>query len=335
MKAMVMTAVGGPEVLQWQDVPDPAAPRGHELLIRLRAAGVNPVDTKLRARGTYFPEHMPAAPVILGCDGAGVVEAVGDKVRRFKAGDAVYFCHGGLGASAGCYAELTLANEYCVAHKPARLDFAHAAAAPLVLITAWESLHERSKLRQGRSVLVHAGAGGVGHMAIQLVKHAGAWCCTTVSGEDKAEFVHELGADAVIHYRDGDFVPTVLDWTEGEGADIALDTVGGAVFTESFRAVRCYGDLVTLLQPAGDVDWKEARLRNLRISFELMLTPQVLALRERQQRQTEILERCAPLFDAGQLRIRLADTLPVTDAAEAHRRIERGGMMGKLALEFG
>jgi NADPH2:quinone reductase len=331
MKAMVMTAVGGPEVLQWQEVPNPEAPQGHELLIRLRAAGVNPVDTKLRARGTYFPERMPA---ILGCDGAGVVEATGDKVRRFKPGDAVYFCHGGLGAAPGCYAEFTLVHEHCVAHKPAQLDFAHAAAAPLVLITAWESLHERSKLRQGKSVLVHAGAGGIGHVAIQLVKRAGAWCCTTVSDEDKAQFVRELGADAVIRYRDGDFVPTVLDWTEGEGTDIALDTVGGTVFTDSFRAVRCYGDLVTLLQPASDVDWKDARLRNLRVSFELMLTPQVLALRERQQRQAEILERCAPLFDAGELTLRLAETLPITDAAEAHRRIERGGMLGKLALVF-
>ena len=140
MKAVLMTASGNPEVLQVQDVPKPSSPGETELLIRLQAAGVNPIDTKLRKRGTFYPDRMPA---ILGCDGAGVVEAVGTKVQRFRVGDEVYFCYGGLGAHQGNYAEYTVVDERFVARKPASVSFAQAAAAPLVLITAWEALYER------------------------------------------------------------------------------------------------------------------------------------------------------------------------------------------------
>lgn len=127
MKAILMTAPGAPEVLSLADVPAPAISHDTDLLVRLEAAGVNPVDTKLRSRGTYFPERMPA---ILGCDGAGVVEAVGKSVTRFRPGDAVYFCNGGIGGHPGNYAEYAVVDERFAARKPARLDFDHAAAAP-------------------------------------------------------------------------------------------------------------------------------------------------------------------------------------------------------------
>jgi NADPH2:quinone reductase len=167
MKAVLMTAAGDPEVLQLQEVSDPMIQTYTEILVRLHAAGVNPIDTKLRQRGTFYPDQMPA---ILGCDGAGVVEAVGANVQRFRVGDEVYFCGGGLGAKLGNYAEMAVVDEQFVAHKPTSLSFAEAAAAPLVLITAWEALYDRGRLEPGQRVLIHAGAGGVGHVAIPASK---------------------------------------------------------------------------------------------------------------------------------------------------------------------
>ncbi|MEI6430131.1 MAG: alcohol dehydrogenase catalytic domain-containing protein [Pseudanabaena sp. ELA607] len=167
MKAILMTAAGAPPVLQSEDVPLPQIQSQTEILVRLKAAGVNPIDTKLRQRGTFYPDQMPA---ILGCDGAGIVEAVGPAVTRFQRGDEVYFCDGGLGNTTGNYAEFTVVEERCVAFKPKSLSFIEAAAVPLALITAWESLFDRGRLEEGRKVLIHGGAGGVGHLAIQLAK---------------------------------------------------------------------------------------------------------------------------------------------------------------------
>lgn len=329
MKAMVMTAQGTPDVLALRELPPPAVSGGHELLVRLKAAGVNPVDTKLRARGTYFPERMPA---ILGCDGAGVVEATGTEVQRYRPGDAVYFCSGGIGGHPGTYAEYAVIDERLAAPKPRSLSYAEAAAAPLVLITAWESLHDRAVIKEGDRVLIHAGAGGVGHVAIQLARLHGARVATTVSGVEKAAFVRELGAERVIDYRQTDFAKEAREWSGGAGVDMALDTVGGATFARTVHALRYGGELVTLLQPGSDVDWKEARQRNLSVSFELMLSPMLYGLFESQRYQAEVLRRCAALFDAGKLRIRLARTFPLEQAAEAHRMIEAGGMVGKIVL---
>jgi NADPH2:quinone reductase len=327
MKAVVMTAPGKPEVLQLQELPVPAI-RGGELLVRLKAAGVNPLDTKLRARGTYFPERMPA---VLGCDGAGIVEALGPDVQDFEIGDAVYFCNGGIGGHPGTYAEYAVLDERFAALKPETLSFTEAAAAPLVLITAWEALHDRGRMQAGQRVLIHAGAGGVGHVAIQLARLHGARICTTVSGAGKVQLVRDLDVDDIIDYRDTDFAAAVNAWSDG-GVDLAFDTVGGATFQRTMHCVRHYGDLVTLLQPGNDTDWKEARLRNLRVSFELMLSPMIFGLGAAQQHQADILRRCAALFDAGKLRIHLAGTFPLDQAAAAHRLIEAGGMTGKLAL---
>jgi NADPH2:quinone reductase len=326
-----MTAPGAPEVLQLQQVPNPAPPSDTELLIRLKAAGINPIDTKLRQRGTFYPDKMPA---ILGCDGAGIVEAVGAGVENFRPGDEVYFCWGGLGLSFGNYAEYTIVDERFVAPKPASLSFAEAAAAPLVLITAWESLYDRGRLEAGRKVLIHAGAGGVGHVAIQLAKLQGADVCTTVSSPEKADFVRNLGADEIIFYRQTDFVGATLDWTQGEGVDLAFDTIGGDIFAKSFPAVKIYGDIVTILEPDAKTSWKIARSRNLRISLELMLTPMLLRLVEDLQHQAKILSQCARLIDEGKLKIHLNKTFPLEAAGEAHRLLEAGSMMGKIVLNI-
>ena len=330
MKAFVMTAPGEPEVLELQTVPDPAPPQGTQLLIRLRAAGVNPIDTKLRQRGTFYPDRMPA---ILGCDGAGTVEAVGPLVERYRPGDGVYFCYGGLGNQPGTYADYTIVEERWVAPKPECLSFAEAAAAPLVLITAWEALYDRARLQAVQTVLIHGGAGGVGHVALQLARLQGAKVCTTVSDATKAAIVESLGADWIIRYRETDFVQAALKWTEGKGVHTALDTVGGPLLEQTFGAVRVYGDVVTILAPAAQTDWKVARDRNLRISLELMLTPQLQGLLDAQKHQVRILEDCSRWFDQGLLKIHVSDRFPLAEAAAAHRCLQQGGRIGKIVLE--
>src|SRR3569833_3665 len=175
-------------------------------------------------------------------------------------------------------------------------------------------------------------AAGRAHTASHLAKLHGVRVATTISGADKKRFVTELGAELVIDYRQAKFVDAVLKWTGGRGADVAFDTIGGSTFIRTTHAVRYRGDLVTLLQPGPDMDWKEARLRNLRVSFELMLSPYTIGLFDAQQHQADILRRCGPLLDAGALRVHVAQTLPLEQAGAAHRLLEGGGMTGKLDL---
>lgn len=323
-----MTAAGGPEVLRPVDIPAPA-PADDELRVRLHAAGINPIDTKLRSRGVFFEDALPA---ILGCDGAGAVDAVGSAVTSLQSGDDVWFCHGGLGREPGNYAEFTVLKEDIARRKPVSLSFEQAAAAPLVLITAWEALFDRAQLQAGQSVLIHGGAGGVGHVAIQLAKNAGAGVCTTVGSEEHRRFALSLGADHVINHRQENFVDAVLEWTATRGVDVALDIMGGQVFQETFKTVAHYGSLITLLDPGSDIVWKEARNRNLRVGFELMLTPMLTHLPEARTHQGEILDRCAALADAGKLKIEVSRHLPLEQAAVAHQQIESGHTLGKLVL---
>jgi NADPH2:quinone reductase len=331
MKAILMTSAGDPDVLKLADIPEPTIQAPTELLVRLKAAGINPIDTKLRSRGTFHPDRLPS---ILGCDGAGIVEAIGADVTKFKVGDEVYFCNGGLGAHQGNYAELTTIDEKFAALKPKSLSFAEAAAAPLVLLTAWEALYDRGNLQSSpsRNVLIHAGAGGVGHVAIQLAKLRRAKVCTTVGSEAKARFVRDLGADLPILYKQTDFVEAAIAWTNGDGVDLAFDTVGGKLIEQTFPAVKIYGDLVTILEPPTDISWKVARTRNLRFSFELMLTPMLLSNTNLQIQQAKILTECAELFDAGQLKIHVSEVFQLADAAKAHQLLETGSMTGKLVL---
>jgi NADPH2:quinone reductase len=329
MKAIQIKANGGPEALQFADLPMPSIGRDTEVLVRVMAAGINPVDTKMRAKATTYGLQLPA---VLGCDAAGVVEEVGDAVTDLQPGDAVYYSRAPLGARFGQYAEYAVVDSRLVAKKPDSLDFMQAAAAPLVLITAWEALHDRAHVTSGHNVLVHAGAGGVGHVAIQLARLAGAQVATTVSDEQKGAFVESLGADYPIYYKDENFSDEVMNWTDGEGADIAFDTVGGKTFEQTMSAVRYGGDLVTLLQPPADTNWAVARARNLRVSFELMLTPLAMNIESALDHQGEILRQCARLIDEGKLRIHVHKTFPLALASEAHRLLESGQVMGKLVL---
>jgi NADPH:quinone reductase len=330
MKAIVMTATGNPDVLQYQDIPEPQITKPTQVKVKLAAAGVNPVDTKIRRNGLLYDQALPA---VLGCDGAGTVIEVGHSVTQFKPGDKVWFCHGGLGREQGNYAEVNVLDERWVGLMPSRLSFVEAAALPLVLITAWGGLYDRGALQKGQTVLIHAGAGGVGHVAIQLAKLMGGRVITTVSNAEKAGFVKALGADEVIIYSQEDVVSAVLNLTGGKGADLVFDTVGPAVFKESIKATAHFGRIITLLG-LDEMDLTEARMRNLLIGFELMLTPMLRDLDEARDKHVKILQQCRSWIDEGLLKPHIGHELPLQQAAQAHSLIEAGHTTGKIVLSI-
>lgn len=331
MRAILMTAVGGPEVLQMVELPEPELTTEHDVRVRLRAAGINPVDFKLRSGGTIGG----SLPAILGWDGAGVVESVGAAVTRLRAGDEVYFCDGGFGPTPGTYVESKVLDERYVTLKPGRLSFVEAAAAPLVTITAWEALHGRARVAKDQFVLVQAGAGGVGHMSVQIARLAGARVATTVTAGAKAELAASLGAELCIDYRREDVGERLRAWAGAYGADVVHDTVGGKTFTACFSLVRPYGDLVSNVESPWEAEAsKLMHDRNLRVSFTWMPAPSVFGWSEHRERQRRILEQAAAQFDAGDLRIEVGATFTLEQAAAAHRALEAGEILGKAVLTF-
>jgi NADPH2:quinone reductase len=332
MKAVVLTAVGSPEVLQLQDIPKPEIKHDTELLVHIKAAGINPVDAKQRGRGTWYPSHLPQ---ILGLDAAGIVEETGAGVKGFKKDDRVFFAHGGMGKAPGNYAEYTVVDERFCALMPASLSFAEAATAPSSLITAWECMFDKGELQEGQSILIHAGAGGVGHLAVQLARVKGARVCTTVLNEGQKEVAQKLGAEKIIISNREDFVKETLDWTNGRGVDVALDLVGGETFFKTFSCVKFYGSVIALLRPDPKyASWMEARLRNLKICYELMLTPMYYDLIDVQTHQTDILKQCAKLLETGKIELLIYRAFPLEKASEAHKLIEEGRTIGKIVLEI-
>jgi NADPH:quinone reductase len=328
MKAILMTATGNTNVLQVADIPEPQISSPTQIKVKIAAAGVNPVDTKVRKNGLFYDQQLPA---VLGCDGAGMVIETGASVRKFKPGDKVWFCHGGLGREQGNYAEYNVLDERWASLMPSALTFNQAAALPLVLITAWGGLYDRGGLHEGQTILIHAGAGGVGHVAIQLAKLKGARVITTVSSEEKASFVKALGADEVLFYTRDDLVSSVLNLTNGKGADLVFDTVGPAVVKESIMATAHFGRIVTLLG-LDNFDLTEARMRNLLIGFELMLTPMLRDLDHDRDKHVQILDECKTLIEKGLLKPHIAKELNFLHAAEAHNLIEAGHTAGKIVL---
>jgi NADPH:quinone reductase len=329
MRAVLMRAVGGPGVLELAELPEPEIAEEHDVRVRLRAAGVNPVDYKLRSGGTIGG----SLPAILGWDGAGVVESIGPAVTRVRPGDEVYFCDGGFGPTPGTYQEVKVVDERLLAHKPRRLSFVEAAAAPLVTITAWEAMRERARAGDGQTVLVQAGAGGVGHMAVQVARLSGARVATTVSGGQKTELASSLGAELCIDYRREDVGEKLRAWTGMDGADIVHDTVGGKTFTACFSLVRPYGDLVSNVESPWEAEAVAAmQNRNLRVSFTWMPAPSVFGWAEHRARQRTILEQAAAHFEAGDLRVAVGATFGLEQAADAHRALEAGQVVGKAVL---
>ncbi|MFD7878627.1 NADP-dependent oxidoreductase, partial [Streptomyces sp. NPDC059766] len=243
MRALSQDVLGGPEVLKVVEVPRPQ-PRPNEILVRVRAAGLNPTDWKHRAH----PAFLGAPPFVLGWDVSGVVEAVGIGVARFAPGDEVFgmlpypFGH-------GSHAEYVAAPARVFARKPAGVDHVQSGALPLVSLTAWQALVETAHVRPGQRVLIHAAAGGVGHVAVQIAKARGAYVIGTASA-GKHDFLRGLGADEVIDYRETDFAEAVKD------VDVVLDTIGGDHSVRSLRVLRPGGIVVSIL-PVGSSEFPE------------------------------------------------------------------------------
>lgn len=333
MKAVLLTGAGGIDKLALTEVPDPMLDNPEFILVRLHAAGINPVDYKLRRAGGFYPNRLP---LILGCDGAGVVEAVGEAVTRYKVGDEVYFCNGGMGGDEqGNYAELTKIHQDYAALKPKSLSMVEAASVPLVWLTAWESLYDRYHLQGGQSVLIHAGTGGVGYMAVQMANNTGAEVYTTVSSPEKADFAKSLGADHCLNYIEENFVEAVLRLTDGAGVDLVFDTVGKETFPASFGATKIYGHVVTLSEDLCDqAAIKLAKLRNLTVSYELMLSPMHFKLHQARVKQRGMLNEATRLIDAGKIKVVVKHVFELADIGQAHQVIEAGHSTGKTVIKI-
>lgn len=336
MQAVVMRKRGGPEVLQLAEVEAPELRKPHDILVRVRAAGVNPADWQARAQGTPdYVKEQTTSGLILGLDGTGVVEAVGEGVTRFAVGDEVYYVDGGFGLYQGNYAQYKVVDEHYLARKPASLDFLTAAAVPVVLITAWEALYDRAQIKAGDFALIHGGAGGVGHIAIQLAVERGARVAATVSTEKKAVLAQSLGAERTIRYRDEDVAAAVRDWTGKDGADVVFDTVGRENFAASFELVAPYGTLVNCVVsdwPRGDNTMAE--FKNIRVTFENMGLPQVAIDHSARARQAQLLEDGGKLFDVGKLRVVVDRIYPLAEVGEAQRALEAGEITGRVVLDI-
>lgn len=334
MKAIMLMGAGGVENLILSEISKPSIQHSKQILVKLHAAGLNPVDYKLRGRGGFKPEKLP---IILGCDGAGIVEAIGKEVSRFRVGDEVYFWHGGLGLDdQGNYAEYTVIHEEYAAEKPQPLfSMLEAAALPLAWVTAWESLVDRVHLKAGETVLIHAAAGGVGHLAVQLAKNLGATVIATVAGEEKTSYVKSLGADHCIDYQKEDFVEATLKLTNAQGADVVFDTVGGETFCKSFSATKIYGRVVTLLEHPCNADTiKVAKQRNLSLAFELMLTPAIFNMHDARINQRKMLEQASKWIKENRLKVKLTQAFSLEKVAQAHQALETGRTFGKMVLKI-
>jgi len=327
MKAMIIEQFGGPEVFKLADVPVPTATHGH-VVIRVAATSVNPIDTKIRSGAVAIV--APPFPAVLHGDVAGTVESVGPGVEHLKVGDEVYACAGGVKGSAGALAELMLADADLVVPRPASLSIAESAALPLVGITAWEALIDRARVQPAQRVLVHGGAGGVGHVGIQIAKIAGAIVYATVSSEEKAEIAKRFGADVTINYREQQVDEYVAEHTGGEGFDVVFDTVGGDNLAASFAAAGPGGSVVTIAGRSTQ-DLAPLHGKNLTLHCEFMLLP-LLTGKDR-ARHGRILIDLARLVDTGRL-TPLIDPEPLTfsDVARAHQKLEAGEAVGKIVL---
>jgi NADPH:quinone reductase len=262
MKAMIVREFGGPEKFEMAEMPKPTPGPG-QVLVRLKAASVNPVDYKIRRMGAWARVPMPA---ILGYDGAGVVEAVGPCVSELRVGDEVFYSARIFGRQ-GTYAEYHVEDAEIVARKPANLSFEEAASLPLAAMTAYDAVITFFQTKPGDTVLIQAGAGGVGSFAVQLAKAAGARVIATGRLENE-DLIRSLGADDVIDYRTHRFEDEVNRLTDGRGADAAYDTVGGDVITRSIRCVRPFGKLATIVRIDGSVN--EMQVRNQTLYFGFM-----------------------------------------------------------------
>ena len=331
MNAAVLTSPGAANSLQMRQVDMPRLASSHDVLVRLKNAALNPADAYFRAYGPYLDT---GSPCILGHDGAGIVEEVGSDVDLIEPGQRVCFCNGGIGGDAGTYAEFTVVPETRLSVIPDSVEFETAAAMPLVFITAWESLHDRAQVAPGEFVLIHAGAGGTGHVSVQLAALLGARVASTVSSEAKIDLVRQLGAERAIAYRREDFVEVAREWTSAQGIDVALDNLGAEIFQKTITAMAPYGRLITLMGMPSDDAEETAYTRNLTIHNVMMLTPMLLGMESRMSNQAAIVQRGLQLVEQGKLRIVIDQAFALEDIEAAHQKLDGGKTTGKIVISI-
>jgi NADPH:quinone reductase len=324
MRAAVMEAHNVPLRLSTISTPE-IGPR--EVLVRIRASGVNPLDTKIHAGAAPHARHP--LPAILGLDLAGVIEQTGREVSRFKPGDEVYGMTGGVGGVQGSLAELAAVDADLLALKPANLSMREAAALPLIFITAWEGLIDRAALKAGQKVLIHGGAGGVGHVAIQIARAFGADVFATGSASQRAT-VEGLGATFID--RDTAVATYVAEHTGGRGFDVVYDTVGGKVLDASFEAVRRFGHVVSAL------GWGTHALAPLSFraaTYSGVFTLLPLLSGEGRTHHGEIMTEATRLIEAGKLVPTLdARHFTLENVGDAYALIRDRATQGKLVVDI-
>jgi NADPH2:quinone reductase len=316
MKAVVLKSFGGPEAFELQELPKPV-PQAGQVLVRVHATSINPLDYQVR-RGDY-PDLVPL-PAITGHDVSGVVEAIGPGVTAFAPGDEVWYTPQ-IFDGPGSYAEYHVAAESIVGKKPPSLSHLEAASLTLVGGTAWEALVVRAGLRVGESILIHGGAGGVGHVAIQLAKAIGAKVFTTAR-ENNFDFARRMGADVVIDYEKEDYAAAILRETGGRGVDVVFDTIGGDTLSRSADVLAQLGRVVSIVDIAQPQNLLQAWGKNA--SYHFVFT--------RQHRGK--LDELSALIERGQLRPHVGAVYALADIAQAHARLEtpNNGLQGKIAI---
>ena len=302
MKAVRIHSFGGPDVLRFEDVPVPK-PGTNEMLVRVHAAGVNPVDWKIR-HGLLGQGPLPQ---MMGSDFSGVVEALGSGVRDFRVGDAVF---GIVAEESGSYAEFATAPESRVARKPDALEHVQAAALPVASLTAWQALFDTAQLQAGQNLLVHAAAGGVGGFAVQFARWKGAHVIGTASAQS-AGFVRQLGASEIIDYRSAKFEEVARD------IDVVLDTIGGDTQERSWKVLKRGGILVSIVQPPSQ---EKAAAHGARGVF-LISKP-----------RGDQLVHIAELVVSGQVKVIVEKVLPLREARLAQELSQSGHTHGKIVL---
>lgn len=328
MKAMVIEEFGGPEVFVERDVAMPEPVAG-QVRIRVVASSVNPIETKIRSG---FVRSGPDMPAILNGDVAGVVDKVGPDVTRFAEGDEVFGCAGGVRGWQGALADYMVADERLLAKRTPqiKLPLEQCAALPLVFLTAWTALADRAALQAGEFALIHAGTGGVGHVAIQIARHLGARVATTVSTDEKAKLAQSLGAEDIVFYRDEEVSHYVTRLTGGLGFDVVFDTVGGENLDRSIEATGVSRRLCSI-NTRSTHDLSQLHAKNLTLHVIFRSVPLLHGIGMDDQPRlldalTNMLEQDAvrPLVDA--------ETFAFADVAAAHCKLEAGQATGKILL---
>lgn len=315
MKAIVIEKFGGPEQLKLAEVPTPH-PAPDEVQIKLAYTAVNPVDWKIRM-GLLQTRATHDFPIILGWDASGTVSAVGNKVTKFKLGDAVFaYCRKPI-VKWGTYAEYVCVPADYLAIKPQNISFAQTASLPLSGLTAWQSLFDSAKLKKGEMILIHAGAGGVGSLAIQFAKNAGAIVITTATAL-KHDYVKSLGADYIIDYTKEDFVERIKE-INPQKIDVVFDTIGGQSLIASYQVLKPNGRLVSLLeQPKEDLEKKYG----VKASY-VFVSP-----------NGSELQQIADLITSGKVKPPEIIQMPLENAAEAQEQNKEGHTKGKIVLKI-